>query len=429
MASGIAMHRECGATAARREDSAISDVIRVMLPGQTWGLVAPNAEGPILATSYDGKNLSTTVLTALAPDGQALWSRTFDGHPGRPRISGEGTVWIAHRGPAGTVLTELDIDGVVLREVVPEHEPFEHLGAFVLLRNAICVSWLPAERNHIVPAGRHARIACHGLDGSSLWSTPAVLDQLSFPGVVGMGVETDWEVRPLKPWTPQTIEAHHWEPLLVAGHRVAATFADSSGIAVTFFADTDTGQFVGASRPGPGHHNAIAGPGKFLIGSQGYGAFSTSLYDATGTAVQEWPTHAMLLIDRNGAICGPESENRLPSRSHFVGLEPDGTMRRGPALTGYYTSYPALDSDGTAVFWRDGRLHAIDRDFQARELFALEDDKRAVISRILLLNGGRLAFSLHDELFILRSTDLGQLDSGVWPCADGGLHGNPVLLA
>lgn len=399
-----------------------------MLAGQTWGIAAPSADGPILATSYDGKNLSTTVLTATDTDGQPLWRRTFDGHPGRPRISSDGTVWIAHRGSTGAMFTELDVEGTVLREVVPEHETFEHLGAFVVLRDGICASWLPAERSHVVPAGRHARVACHRLDGSARWSTPAVLEQLSFPGVVEMGVETGWEVRPSKPWTPRTIEAHHWEPLLVAGHRVAATFADGgSGIAVTFFMDTETGQFVGTNRPGPGHHKAIAGPGEFLIGSQGYGAFSTARYDASGAVAQEWPTHAMLLIDRSGAICGPESENRLPSKSHFVALEPEGTVRRGPELTGYYTSYPALDSNGTAVFWRDGRLHAIDRDFQARELFALEEDKRAVISRILLLSDGRLAFALHDELFILRSTDLGPLDSGIWPCADGGLHGNPVL--
>jgi hypothetical protein len=400
----------------------------VVLPGQVWGLAAPDASGPIFTTSYDGKNLSATVLIALDLDGRVLWRRTFDGHPGRARISGDGNVWIAHRGSAGSVLTELDATGTVLREVVPEHEPFERLGAFAVLRDGICASWLPAERFHVVLAGRHARVARHDQDGSCRWSTPAVLDQLSYPGVVEMSVETNWEVRPSKPWAPRTIEAHHWEPLLVSGHRVAATFADGrSGIAVTFFLDTSTGQLVAASRPGPSHHKAIIKPGEFLIGSQGYGAFSTARYDASGTVVQEWPTHTMLLVDRNGAISGPESENVMPSRSHFVSLEPDGTVRRGPALTGYYTSYPALDREGTAVFWRDGRLHAVDRDFQMRDLFALEEETRAVISRILLLSEERLAFALHDELFILRSTGVGPLDSGVWPCADGGLHGNPVL--
>lgn len=134
----------------------------------------------------------------------------------------------------------------------------------------------------------------------------------------------------------------------------------------------------------------------------------------------------MLLIDRHGAISGPESEKTTPSRSRFVGLEPDGTLRRGPALSGYYTTYPALDHEGTAVFWRDGRLLAVDADFQMRELFALGDERRAVMSKVMLLDQGHVAFALHDELFILQSTGLGPLDNSVWPCADGGLHGNPV---
>lgn len=137
---------------------------------------------------------------------------------------------------------------------------------------------------------------------------------------------------------------------------------------------------------------------------------------------REWPTRAMILIGRDGRMSGPESENVLPSRSDYVSLEPDGTVRRGSALPGYYTSYPALDSDGTAVFWRDGRLRAVDRDLQARVLFAREEEKRAVISKIMLLRDGRVAFALHDELIIL-----GPLDGGIWPCADGGLHANPVL--
>jgi hypothetical protein len=60
------------------------------------------------------------------------------------------------------------------------------------------------------------------------------------------------------------------EPLLISGHRVAATFANGgSGIAVTFFLDTNTGQLVATSRPGPSHHRAISGPGEFLIGFRG----------------------------------------------------------------------------------------------------------------------------------------------------------------
>jgi hypothetical protein len=78
------------------------------------------------------------------------------------------------------------------------------------------------------------------------------------------------------------------------------------------------------------------------------------------------------------------------------------------------------------VLWRDGKLLAINADLQARTLFTLDDD-RAVMSRILLLEGGRVVFSLQNELLLFDSTGLAPLDNGPWPCGDGNLHGNPVL--
>ncbi|NUT94064.1 MAG: hypothetical protein HOY78_18785 [Saccharothrix sp.] len=399
------------------------------MPGQVWGLAAPDAAGPLFVTSYDGHNLSTTVLTALDPQGTVLWRRNFDGHPGPPRVSDGGTVWIAHSGSGGPTVSEVDADGAVLRSIAPEHESHEHLGAFVLLPDGICVAWLPAARSRVVEAGRTARVARYDENGTCRWSTPAVLDQLAHPGVVEMSAANGWQVRPMKPWTPRTIEVSHWEPLLVSGNRIAATFADgSSGIAVTFFLDAATGHVVATTPPGPSGHKAIAGPGEFLIGSQGYGEFSTARYDPSGTVTEEWPSHAMVLVDRHGHILGPESENTLPSRSRsrFRGLRPGGTLRDGPALSGYYTTYPALDRDGTAIFWRDGRLLAVDADFEMHELFAM-DDERAVMSRVLLLDQGQAVFALKDELLAFDDTGLGPLDAGIWPCADGNLGGNPVM--
>jgi hypothetical protein len=116
----------------------ITNVTYVDLPGQVWGLAAPDADGPVFATTYDGKNLSATVLTALDLDGGVLWRRTFGGHPGPPRLSAAGTVWIAHRGQSTALFTELDANGAVLREVVPEQEPFEEPGAFAVLHDGIC---------------------------------------------------------------------------------------------------------------------------------------------------------------------------------------------------------------------------------------------------------------------------------------------------
>jgi hypothetical protein len=79
------------------------------------------------------------------------------------------------------------------------------------------------------------------------------------------------------------------------------------------------------------------------------------------------------------------------------------------------------------VSWRDGALLAIDADLHQRELFTHDDD-RAVMSRILLLGQGTIAFALDNELLIFHSTGLAPLAHGPWPCADGNIQGNPVSL-
>jgi hypothetical protein len=400
----------------------------VKMPGQVWGLAASDPAGLVFVTSYDGRNLDTTVLVALGPAGRVIWRREFDGHPGPPHASADGTVWIAHRGPAGHTFTEVGTDGSVLRSVTPEQEAHEHLGAFVLLPDGFCAAWLPAACSHLVPPGGVSRVARHSDTGSTTWSTPLTLDQISFPGLVEMGVDTGWQLQPKKPWAPRTIDVDHWEPLLVSGDRVLAGVRDwSSGIGVCTILDTGTGQIIATTEPAPHHHKAIAGPGQFLIGRQGYGAFSSALYDREGRATQTWPSHGMMLVDRHGTIRGPESENRLPSRSLFRVLNSDGSLRDGPALSGYYTAYPALDNDGNTVFWRDGKLLTIDSDLQTRVLFA-QEDTRAVMSKVLLLDHGQVIFALDDELLTFRNIGVGALDTGPWPCADGNIQGNPAAL-
>ncbi len=400
---------------------------RVLLPGQVWGLATGEPMGPIFVTSYDGPNLDATVLTAIDPAGAAIWQRTFDGHPRAPRVTPAGTVWLSHRGPAGPTLTEVSPDGETMSSLVLDHQTGEHIGAFVLLPDGFCAIWLPTGPRVQAAPGQNPRIARYARTGTTLWSTPLALDRLSFPGVVEAGVDTDWQVRPKRPWRPRTISVDSREPLLIAGHRILAGIADrSSGIGVCTLLDTVTGQIVATTPPGPYQHKAIAGAGSFLIGQQGYGAFTTTQYDPQGHAQQTWSSHGMMLIDRHGTISSAESENVLPSRSRFRILNPDRSLSDGPPLSGYSTTYPALDADGTAVFWRDGQLLTVDADLRARVLFAQKDD-RPVMSRILLLEQGQVAFALHDELLIFRGTGLKPLASGPWPCGEGNLNGNPVV--
>jgi hypothetical protein len=79
------------------------------------------------------------------------------------------------------------------------------------------------------------------------------------------------------------------------------------------------------------------------------------------------------------------------------------------------------------VFWRDGALPAIDTDLHQRKLFTGADD-RAVMSRMLLLHSGTLAFALGSELLIFGGTGLAPIADGPWPCDDANLRGNPAIV-
>jgi hypothetical protein len=48
------------------------------------------------------------------------------------------------------------------------------------------------------------------------------------------------------------------------------------------------------------------------------------------------------------------------------------------------------------------------------------------MSRMLLLDRGRVMFALDDEVLTVGGTGLADLDTGPWPCGDGNLRGNPV---
>lgn len=58
--------------------------------------------------------------------------------------------------------------------------------------------------------------------------------------------------------------------------------------------------------PGQVWSVAAAGPGEFLIGSQGYGAFTTGRYGRDVGETAWWASHGAMLVNGQGTICGPE---------------------------------------------------------------------------------------------------------------------------
>lgn len=129
----------------------------------------------------------------------------------------------------------------------------------------------------------------------------------------------------------------------------------------------DSGDIVSATSSAPTGRRAIAGPGQFLIGSQGYGAFTTSRFGRDGTKTARWASHGAMFVDKSGSASRPELESRLSSRSRFRRLVPGNALGDGQALTGYSTSDPAMDCEGTTVFRRDGKLLAVDKDLAGHE--------------------------------------------------------------
>ncbi|MGW0855036.1 hypothetical protein [Streptomyces sp. NPDC002690] len=406
-------------------------VSSIAMPGQIWSVAAQDPSGPLYVTSY-GENPLETVVTLVDVTGSVAWRRLYSG-TGRPRsrLSADGTLWVAYPEGVGRVLEGVLPDGSTHRAVVPESEAGEEVSAFVLLDDGFCIAWAGASRLLWTARGDTSappppRVARYTREGDCVWSTPIALGAVSHPGVMGMSRETGWELRPLHPWVPEEVDVDHWEPLLVSGDRVAASFADArGGIGRTFFLDLASGAIVSATSPAPSGRKAIAGPGEFLIGSQGYGEFTTRRLDRNGTETARWASHGAMLVNDRGTVCGPELENHLPSRSRFRQLAPDNTLVDGPALTGYYTSCPSMDRAGTTVFWRDGRLLAVDADLTPHDLFA-RDDSRNVLGRTLLLDDGLVVTSLDSDVVAFR-THLGPLAEGPWPCGDANLPGNPVV--
>jgi hypothetical protein len=243
-----------------------------------------------------------------------------------------------------------------------------------------------------------------------------------------MGVDSGWQPRAKRAWQPEDWQPT-WsgEPLLLSGDRLLARYFElRSGLGRSFCLDWAGGDVLWTKEPRPEASVALVGLDEFLLGVQGYGAFDLYLYDREGRERQHWPSHADVVVTGAGDMRGVEMENCLPSRMHFSRFLPDGTIRKGPHLGGYYTTYPVVNRHGVAAFWRDGKLRTVDTSLEQRTLW---EDKslaeKAVMTRMLLANDGTLLFGLEDELWLVR-TDLGPMADSPWPCGGGNARGNPT---
>jgi len=143
----------------------------------------------------------------------------------------------------------------------------------------------------------------------------------------------------------------------LSGDRVLAVFADMprTGIGVGYGLDVATGAVVYTTPPAP-YGELAPGPidGQFLVGMQGYGAFSSLLVDRDGDAVARWKSHGKLVLRDPLRVLEMSNVNTAPC--HIATLRGDGSVHRGAHLPGYYTSPVLRTRDGAAVFWRDNAV-------------------------------------------------------------------------
>lgn len=267
--------------------------------------------------------------------------------------------------------------------------------------------------------------------GSVLWSTTLPVGALGYQGVVEAGVHTGWETQPKRPWRPESWEPIRYggsEPLLMSGDRLLASFFEfpRSGIGCCYGLDAVSGSLLWVTEPAPTHTLAVAGPGRFYQGLQGYGAFETRLLGPDGAILRRWEVHGYLVIDAGGVVRCVEMENVLPARMRYSLLLPNRDVRRGPLLEGYYTTYPLVSREGVVAFWRNGELVLID-DRMDRHVIDSDPSatKEGVLSRMLLSPWGSLVFAIGHEVRVV-DVDLGPLAESPWPCGGGNVQNNPV---
>ncbi len=405
--------------------------LRVPLPGQAWSVVAASPSGPLYVLCGRGDVLrGGRQVLAIDLAGKVLWRRDLEGDPNghtyqtsytqHLRVSETGTIWLVNATPDGVVLIGYTASGDTAHVIRLEHEPAEVPGAFAVLREGFCTTWTTLRPHHDV------RVDLRDEAGDARWSVRIQTSPLAYEGLVGASADTGWREEPLAPRFPREFGPSHEDPLLVSGGRILAGFEDfGSGLGVCHLLERRTGRLLLTTESGPGGHKAVVGPGEFLVGEQGYGAFATTRYAADGAEVGRWASHGALTVDPAGVIRCVEMENRLPSPSNFRVFGARGSLVGGPPLSGYYTSHPALDVSGNVVFFRDRKLRVIDPELRER-VFATTDEDEQLLGRIVLLRDGLVAFT-HGRQLLLARTDLGDLAPGIWPCQDGNLRGNPVV--
>ncbi len=384
--------------------------------------IALASSGTIFVVTSHGK------VVGIDSSGWRAWERRWPAsslHRLTLRVAHDGRPWVGH----GHRLTEINHDGSDKKLIDLACDEGERLGSFLLAPDGFYVAlYRPGTRRSLEP-----RVMKLDPSGLLLWSTTLPVGALRYQGVVEAGVHTGWKTQPKRPWRPESWEPIRYggsEPLVLSGDRLLAGFFEfpRSGIGCCYGLDAVSGALLWVTEPAPTHTLAVAGLGCFYQGIQGYGAFETRLLGPDGDILRRWEVHGYLVIDDGGGVRCVEKENLLPSRMRYSLLLPDGDVRRGPLLDGYYTTYPLVSREKVVAFWRNGELVLID-DRMDRQVIGSDPSaaKEGVLSRMLLSPWGSLVFAIGHEILVVDA-GLGPLAQSPWPCGGGNLQYNPVWI-
>ena len=274
------------------------------------------SSGTIFVVTSHGK------VVGIDSSGWRAWERRWPAsslHRLTLRVANDGRPWVGY----GHRLMEIDHDGSDRRAFDLTRDGSERLGSFLLAPEGFYVAlYRPGSRRSLEP-----RVMKLDPSGSPLWSTRLPVGALGYQGVVEAGVHTAWETQPKRPWRPESWEPSRYggsEPLVLSGDRLLASFFEfpRSGIGCCYGLDAESGSLLWVTEPAPTSTLAIAGPGHFYQGIQGYGAFETRLLGSDGAILRRWEVHGYLVIDEAGHVRCVEMENVLPSRMRYSLLLP-----------------------------------------------------------------------------------------------------------
>jgi outer membrane protein assembly factor BamB len=384
----------------------------------TWIGLLPSGDAIVRHYAADA---SGKIITCLTPAGVPRWTRRLI-DPSWPRwsswpvVTANGETWIGYPDR----LVTLDHDGREVASILLGLSPGEQLGAFALLETGVIVAiGCPEMRPEAHASPRVIRLD----RGAVRWSTSLT------PGLLQQSWVWQLSVTGARPrgWEPS-----YFSPLVIVGEDLLATYYEiESGLGCGYCVDVSSGALRWATETGPSGEVAVDGAGNFLVGRQGYGVRETRSYSRNGRVLDSWPTHGPSVVDADGRVRVAEMDNSTAA-GRFLRLEPDGDLRVGPSVRGYYCAYPVLDDQGLAYVVRGGHLLAVNAQLKVTTLYKVHEiparEPCQVLTRMLLAGTSRLVVGVNNAVLTFDGP-FGNLAATNWPCGGGTLGGNPVIQA